>query len=272
LEDITPIFLINYFKSFRYLQPSTIKRIKSVLSAIMQSALELNIISYNPCRNMVLKNDKNQHINKNINVKYFSKKTYLQVLNLLKFEPIKYRTIIEFSLKTGLRKSEVFGLTWYDLDTKENIITINKSRNYLNKYGMIIKETKNNSSNRRIYISKKIVALLLSYKREKELDKMHKIKADEFIFDDINFNTITLWFKNWQKKNSINPIITFHDLRHTHATLLLAQGIDAKTISSRLGHSSITTTLNIYAHVLKDLDKKAVQKIEELEYKKTETN
>lgn len=74
---------------------------------------------------------------------------------------------------------------------------------------------------------------------------------------------LTNTFDKWQNKNNIRNI-RFHDIRHTHATILLYLGVDVKTISERLGHSDIQTILNIYADVLKDLDIKSVEKIDNL--------
>ena len=121
---------------------------------------------------------------------------------------------------------------------------------------MITKIPKNNSSNRIIYISKNMCGLLMKLKEHED-----KSKNTSYIFEEMNFNTITTKFINWQKKNNIIPI-TLHGFRHTHATLLLDEGIDIKTISHRLGHSNITTTLNIYTHVLDDLDKNAANCLE----------
>lgn len=70
-----------------------------------------------------------------------------------------------------------------------------------------------------------------------------------------SIDTICSWFKQFQKDNDITPI-RFHDLRHTHASLLLGEEV-VKTISERLGHSTIRKTMDIYAHVSKELDEKA---------------
>ena len=80
-----------------------------------------------------------------------------------------------------------------------------------------------------------------------------------YIFDFLSIDGICSWFDKWQNKNNIKNI-RFHDIRHTHATILLYLGVDVKTISERLGHSDIQTTLNIYADVLKELDVKSVEK------------
>ena len=69
------------------------------------------------------------------------------------------------------------------------------------------------------------------------------------------------WWDSWQNKNNIKNI-RFHDLRHTHPTILLYLGVDMKTISERLGHADIQTTFNIYADVLKELDTESVNKLD----------
>lgn len=65
-------------------------------------------------------------------------------------------------------------------------------------------------------------------------------------------------------KKAAMPKIRFHDLRHTHATLLLAKGVNVKVISERLGHSNIKITLDTYSHVLPTMQEEAVNKIEEI--------
>nr|WP_240546413.1 site-specific integrase [Paenibacillus artemisiicola] len=70
-----------------------------------------------------------------------------------------------------------------------------------------------------------------------------------------------LWFRNFLKKHQLR-YIKFHDLRHTSATLLINQGVHAKIISERLGHASITRTMNIYGHVLSKADKEAANKFD----------
>ena len=77
----------------------------------------------------------------------------------------------------------------------------------------------------------------------------------------MSIDGICSFFQNWQEKNNINKI-RFHDLRHTHATILLFSGVDVKTISERLRHADIQTTLNIYADVLEELDKKAADALD----------
>ena len=240
----------------------TLKRVKATLSAILNSAYQIGLIDNNPCRLIKLEyKNLNNLNNTSQKIKYYDKETYLKVINLIKNEDIEKRIIINLALKAGLRKSEVFGLTWQDVDFKNETISINKTRQYLKEKGLFVKETKNVSSIRNITIGKTLIKLLKDYKTQIKPSKT------DFIIINENFYGISEWFKRWQNKNNIS-VIRFHDLRHTHATLLLSLGVDIKTISQRLGHSSIVTTLNIYTHVLQSLDKSASTKLDKLEIKK----
>lgn len=76
-------------------------------------------------------------------------------------------------------------------------------------------------------------------------------------------DTISNWFPEFLKHHNLPPL-TFHGLRHTSATLLLAEGVPLKNVSKRLGHSSVTTTGDIYAHALRSVDREAAEKLDGL--------
>ncbi len=79
------------------------------------------------------------------------------------------------------------------------------------------------------------------------------------------FQRIVTNYNRTRKETDVElPMITLHDLRHTNATLLLSTGVDVKTISSRLGHSTVSTTLDIYAHALNETDKKASENLKNI--------
>ena len=85
-----------------------------------------------------------------------------------------------------------------------------------------------------------------------------------YIFDHLSIDGTSEYFwKSWLKEHKIR-ILKFHSIRHTHATILLYLGTDLKTISERLGHSSIKTTADIYADVIKELENKVVNQIDNL--------
>ena len=226
----------------------TIQKVQEIVSGILQKAYEFELINNNPCRKIKLQLDNiESEINKTEAIMYFDVETYKKVMELIKTEPLKYRILIEVAAKTGLRRSEIYGLTASDIDLKNKTISVNKSRHYVKDKGMMLKNTKTKSSKRTITIPNSLAILLEEYMAE---------YTGEYIFEEISINAISTWWKNWQRSKDIQPI-RFHDLRHTHATLLLSQGIDLKTISQRLGHSNISRTMNTYAHVLKEMDMKA---------------
>ena len=162
-----------------------------------------------------------------------------------------------------MRKSQLFGLSknndYYDLNYEKATFDVNKSRHYLAGKGKFTKYEKKETSIRKKSLPKSILSYLdLYYKLLNSLNYKNM-----YIFDYLSIDGICSWFSKWQEKNNIKKI-RFHDIRHTHATLLLYKGVDVKTISERLGHADIQTTLDIYADVLKELDIKAANKLDEI--------
>jgi len=189
-----------------------------------------------------------------------------------------FNIALKITLELGLRRGELGGLEWKDLDYKNNLIHIRNNLIYTNGY-VRMETPKTVESERSIYISDDLLKLLEELKIEQEKDKAH---CGEFyennIFEATDYDLIMKWhsgkyihpmyYTNKLKKvltaASINKNVRFHDLRHTNATLLLQQGIDFKVIQERLGHSDIGTTMNIYSHVNKAMQKKATDKLSEL--------
>lgn len=265
LTDITPL-LINSFinelkdgktmfatRENKPLAKGTIQKIYNIIRAILQKAYEYELINANPCKRVKL-NLNNVESEKKDEIHYYDKDTYNRVLKLLENEDFGKRAVIEMALKTGLRRSEIWGLTWNDIDFENKEISVNKSRQKINGE-MKVCACKTKSSIRKISIPQSLIILLEEYKIE--------TPDSEFVFEGLDIDNVPAWFKNWQIKNKIERI-KFHDLRHTHATLLLYAGVDIKTISERLGHSSIGMTMNVYTHVLKELDRKASDAIDNL--------
>ena len=158
------------------------------------------------------------------------------------------------------------GLEWSDVDFDNCIIDINKSSLYIKEKGIYNDETKNFSSNRVIEISSFVMQLLADHKREQAIERFRL--GDQWIESGklftqwngkpIHPDTITSWFKDFIKKNNL-PDITVHSLRHTNATLMIANGVDLRTVSKRLGHAQMSTTSDIYIHAIKTADERAAK-------------
>lgn len=267
LKDINVIILTSFFNDLKTqktmfknrkntpLSKATIVKAREIVNAIMQKAYEFELISNNPCRKVHLQLDNlESELNKEETIHCYDKETYKKVLEFLKTEKLFNRLIIEMALKTGFRRSEIWGLTWDDIDFNNNKISVNRTRHYLKGQGLIVKNTKTKKSRRTITVASSLIELLKEYRN---------ICETEYLVGEKSIDGICSWFKDFQKKNNIPPI-RFHDLRHTHATLLLEAGIDLKTISERLGHSTIRQTMDTYTHVSKDLDQKAGKTFDEL--------
>lgn len=223
------------------LSSETIRKYKNCLSCIFNYAVKWEFLKYNPCSGLVIP----KGLDTSVKPVFLTQEEVKSLLKCLEKEDLKHQIMVRLALQCGLRRSEILGLSWNAIDFKENTISIYQAATKIKGIGTKIAETKNASSNRIIYVKKEILDLI-----------QHLSKTDDLIFDKISNDSISKWFNRFLKRNNLKHM-RFHDLRHTHATLLIANGIDMKTVSSRLGHSNITTTMNIYTHVLSENDKKA---------------
>lgn len=267
----------------------TVEKLKSIINAMLNYAVECDIIFKNPCKGIkiIYKSQTNnlEQIKKNSEIaiekiNYFTIEEYKLVCNLLeqeflslydnekiekykKLKELARRLIVLLDLKTGMRRSELFGLAkgngYYDLNEVNKTFHVNKSRHYAKGTGKYIKDTKNEYSNRIKSIPQSLVQYIKLYYNYLDTMNLDSI----YIFDCLSIDGTSSWWDSWLKKHNIRDI-KFHDIRHTHPTILLYLGVDMKTISERLGHADIQTTFNIYANVLKELDVKASQKIDKL--------
>ena len=198
-------------------------------------------------------------------------KILLENLELLPSEDTKYKVAIILTVFTGVRLGELMGLEWQDVDFKNGIISINRSSQYLADMGVFTKVPKTESSIREIAIPEFIVSLLEEYKLWYEEQK--SIYGELWTNSDRLFvqadgkpmhpSTISKWFVKYVGQIGL-PVINFHGLRHTNASLLVAQNIDIAVISARLGHAQISTTLDFYVHPLLSHNRKAGYALENL--------
>lgn len=258
----------NGKKNRKPLSQKTILEHHRLLSAMLHKAVYWQLIVSNPAERVQPPKTK-----KPIRPHYDEDQTRILVDNLEKLtgNNIKYRVAILLDIFTGARLGELVGLEWSDIDLKNGIININKSSQYLSQKGVFTKSPKTESSIRDVAIPDFIVSLLEEYKlwyeEQKSICGNFWYESDRlFVQDDgkpIHPSTISKWFEKFVKQIGL-PVINFHGLRHTNATLLIAQQVDVATVSARLGHAQITTTYNFYVHPLKSHDKMAGNVLENL--------
>lgn len=157
---------------------------------------------------------------------------------------------------TGMRRGEVLGLTWRVIDFDNARLSVTQSVTAPN-YQVTVSDVKSTHSMRTIDLDQRTVAVLRSWRRRQLEQYMETgVRTDEsgFVFakangDPLHPDYFSQTFERLIAKMDL-PRIRFHDLRHTHATLLLKEGVPPKVVSERLGHSSVAFTMQVYQHVL----------------------
>jgi len=172
-------------------------------------------------------------------------------------------------LYTGLRRGELLALRWRYLDIDSGKLSVVETAYKLSNGDYIIKEPKTPHSRRTITLSTSLVELLKAYRADQELLRIQlgvTLDIDDFVFirqdgSPINPNAVTLAFRRILNKAGLKGI-RIHDLRHTHATLMLKAGIHPKVVSERLGHATVAFTLDTYSHVLPGLQEEVAEKFD----------
>lgn len=172
---------------------------------------------------------------------------------------------------TGMRRSELLGLRWDDVDLVKSTVTVRGTVvPGLDGYELVDAQ-KSPTSARTIHLDGRTVALLRRYREgEQALEaEVESTSGNQFLVfmraDGSWWNppAISLAFRRAVEGAGV-PRIRFHDLRHTHATLLLKAGVNPKVVSERLGHSSVTFTLDTYAHVIPGMQPEAAELFSDL--------
>ena len=276
LQDLRADHLENYFNQKRKngrldnkkggLSENSLKKHYVLINEGLKRAVKLKLIKYNPA----------QAIDSPQPEKYkapvMNEIDLLKILNVLKEDYFMY-VFVKTALKTGMRRSELLGLEWNDVDFKKGFIKVRKTLLKVNGGSVHLNQTKNESSRREIKMSNDLINILKSFKkRQNELKLLLGPEYDNtknFVFskpDGKNYNprTISRKFEKAVKKANLPSKYTVHTLRHTFATINLKNKVPAKIVQDMLGHSKISTTLDIYSHTDLDMQKIAVEKLDEI--------
>jgi integrase len=181
-----------------------------------------------------------------------------------------YGHIIFLAVYTGLRRGELAALKWSDIDLKNRALSVNRALVRITGEGLQESEPKTARSRRLVSLPPGAVILLSGLKsRQKDRHEVAGRGWSEtgYVFCDtagkpVHPDLVSHAFNRAIKKAGLPPV-RFHDLRHTHATLMLKQGVQPKIVSERLGHSSTAITMDIYSHVLPGMQETAAQAFED---------
>lgn len=257
---------------------NTVSGIHTTAGMVFKKAIEWEIIKNNPVEFAKLpkKQQTIEEIENNAeDIKFLEKEELAIFLRTAKELGLEHDYLI-FSLLaySGMRVGELLALKWKDINTKENTISITKTiynpNNQLEDYELLTPKTK--ASIRTIKMDDKIMDLLKkhkAYQNEQIMSTRNEYKDMGFIitrqhgYPELQ-KTVLNRMNRLLKGAGIEKDLTPHSLRHTHTSLLIEAGVGIKEIQQRLGHGDINTTMNIYAHMTKNMEEKASHKFSEL--------
>ncbi|MED4292438.1 tyrosine-type recombinase/integrase [Priestia megaterium] len=240
-----------------------IKYIYTVLNGALEKAIDWDLLLKNPLRKVDIPRGRRR--------KYvvWTKEELIRFLQFSKIENVPYSALFFVCGYTGLRRGEMLALKWQDINFEKGTLHVQRNLIYREgnfSYGPL----KTESSNRVIKLDDETLRVLSQHKkRQSELKLLYgpRYSQEDLIFcredgQAIYPRTMTTIFNRVIKKAEV-PKIRFHDLRHTHATLLLEAGVSLKEVQERLGHSSIKMTGDIYAHVTDEMKSNTSKKFSE---------
>lgn len=257
LGAITPAHIQEFFtykaKSGKLvgeggLSPRSMEYLHAILGSALNYAVDLEYIEKNPCSK--IRPPKNKEYKKREWV-------ILTPEQLQKFltDIVGHRdyALIYLAAHSGARQSELLGLQWKHILWKENAIDIKQALHRLEGSEPYIGKTKNLSSIRKVILSEDVMKVLEHHRDQQKSNGIRNING--LVFPDtnggfMNAKNLSHRYSNLAGKYGYEGM-TFHHLRHTHATILLSGGAYAKAVADRLGHATVETTMGVYAHVLK---------------------
>ncbi|WP_053361932.1 site-specific integrase [Bacillus sp. FJAT-27251] len=264
LSQLKTIHINNFINEMnqRKYSPATIKKAVNIIKNSLEFGIDIEMINKNVAKKATLpKEIKNE-------MKVWNQEEVNKFLKVAKGS--RYYPFFYLALMTGMRKGEILALRWKDIDLENMLLTINQTLTQDGKE--FIAGAKTKASNRTMDLSESTVKILKAHKVLIQQEKLalgkdyvnHDLVICTQIGTPVHSSNLRNRVFNQLIKEAEVSKIRLHDLRHTHATLLLSVGVNVKVISERLGHSSIKITLDTYSHVLPTMQKEAVKKLDDM--------
>lgn len=246
------------------LSPKTILEYHRLIHTVLEQASKEMIVSYNAAAKATPPKAKKKEVN------YFQPEDIIRIREALNGEPMKWKVITHLLLITGCRRGEIMGLRWNRVDFQNNKIKIDTTLLYSSKRG-VYEDTPKTNTIRYIKLPEETMALLKQYRSHyNELRLMNGERWIDtgFVFvqdngDRMNPDSITSWLRDFSKRHDL-PHINPHAFRHTMASILINTGKDVVSVSKRLGHAKVSTTTDIYAHIIMEADADASESLADI--------
>lgn len=264
LSDITVYELEKFYNDLRktkslnpdsngnhnLLSEAVVRHQHSLLCVMLNTAVKWDFINFNPC----LKLTKPPTVTRK-EMKFYDEEELKKLFQHLEYENLTFKTAIYLLTLGGMRRGECLGLFWEHVDFEKKTITIKNNLLNIREKGVYLDTPKTKKSKRTISLPDICFDLLKKLKAKQELEKelfSNDWMDTEYVFKDEygNYYNPSRLSRQWvlfQKKHNLKHI-RLHDLRHTCATYLLSHNVPIATVSKKLGHSNIYTTLDVYTH------------------------
>ena len=244
------------------LSPTTIRHIHKAVYSSLKWGVRMRIVPRNVAENVQPPKRRKSEI------KVWTQEEAAEFLSVCKGH--RLYAFYYLALSTGMRRGELLGLRWEDVDLERGIIMVRRTLVRKGTSYEVEEEPKTASSRRSIHISPQTIEVLKQHrtKQKEELLRLGMTNP-EYVFLSIagkfiEPSYVRKTFRKLIEKAKV-PLIRIHDLRHTHATFLLQQGVHPKVVSERLGHASISMTMDLYSHVTPNMQKEAAMALQSFE-------
>lgn len=236
--------------NYNLLSESVVRHQHSLLCVMLNTAVKWDFISFNPC----LKLTKPPTVSRK-EMQFYDEEELKSLFQHLEYEDLTFKTAIYLLTLGGMRRGECLGLFWEYVDFDKKTITIKNNLLNIREKGVYLDTPKTQKSKRTISLPDICFELLEELRTKQDLLKdmfsSEWIETD-YVFKDENGNyfnpsRLSRQWKAFINKHKLKPI-RLHDLRHTCATYLLSNNVPIATVSKKLGHSNIYTTLDVYTH------------------------
>jgi integrase len=269
LDNLRPLEVQHWIDhaegvSGKTLGAKTIRQVIVVFRGMCQWFVDMDVLSKNPAAKVRLPP---------LSERAYTHLTMEQISQLLaSTKGYKYEPAVQIAVYTGMRREEILGLSWRDVDFDTGLISIRQTLlriRHGKQTGLILDKPKSNASHRQIPICQPLRKFLLEHKEKQQFRRIgadsaweeHDLVVDNGLGAFVDPDNLSREFSQHMVKRAGLPHITFHTLRHHLAEALRAAGTDIKTISSLLGHSTTQITMNIYQHHSPELEKAAIDSL-----------
>ncbi len=224
---------------------ATVRRHTSILHQYGKYIVKYQKVTYNPFEDV--ERPRKIEID-NLHEKVYSEASLVKLFRELKTEPLLWRAYISAAIDSGARRGELVALRWCDLDFETDCLRIQRAAFKLSGKPQATKEPKGRRS-RTVFLTRYTMHLLRMWRMAQQSNTVQDGYVWDFDFyifgkngDMLSLYAPSAWWRRFLRRHRL-PVHRLHDLRHTCATLLLRNGVDVRTVSDRLGHAALKTTM-----------------------------